>query len=280
MPPHAPSPDALLATWLERRDAEAHRRIEGQIERLENSPPDTRSRALLIAYGRARRYVPQRDLAPTEAERADALVARPGWDPRRWTLLDAARTRLLLHGLPAETEPLQRCLATLAHNADLRELVALYQALPLLPQPEAHRALATEGLRTNVKAVFCAIAHHNPYPREQLPEPAWNQMVLKALFIGVALAPIQGLLERANPRLSDMLSDYAHERQAAGRSVPAELWAPLAAAPTEAALADLQRALASEDTSLRATVRAAIERAGAPGARALLQRQPDAPHEE
>ena len=50
-------------------------------------------------------------------------------------------------------------------------------------------------------------------------EHRWNHMVLKALFNGAALAPIQGLDERANPELAAMLRDYAHERWAADRAV-------------------------------------------------------------
>jgi hypothetical protein len=33
-------------------------------------------------------------------------------------------------------------------------------------------------------------------------------MILKALFIGSALAPVQGLDERNNPRLAAMLFDF------------------------------------------------------------------------
>ncbi len=44
-----------------------------------------------------------------------------------------------------------------------------------------------------MRVVFEAVAHRNPYPAEQLPEAAWNQMVLKALFVGSRLAPIVGL---------------------------------------------------------------------------------------
>ena len=72
-----------------------------------------------------------------------------------------------------------------------------------------------------MRAVFEAVAHRSPYPREQFAENRWNHMVLKALFVGSALHPIQGLEERANPALARMLCDYAHERWAAGgRSAP------------------------------------------------------------
>ena len=48
-------------------------------------------------------------------------------------------------------------------------------------------------------------------------------MVLKALFIGVRVERIVGLTRRLNPELSRMARDYAAERLAAGRTVPADL---------------------------------------------------------
>ena len=45
----------------------------------------------------------------------------------------------------------------------------------------------------------------------------------KALFIGVPIARIVGLRRRLNPDLSRMARDYASERRAAGRTVPADL---------------------------------------------------------
>jgi hypothetical protein len=56
-----------------------------------------------------------------------------------------------------------------------------------------------------MKPVFEAVAHRNPYPQETFAEDAWNQMVVKAFFIGSTLWSIQGLDERANPRLARML---------------------------------------------------------------------------
>ena len=83
--------------------------------------------------------------------------------------------------------------------------MALYRGLPLYPEPETFEWQVGEGLRTSMRAVFEAIAHRSPYPKENFSEDRWNHMVLKALFIGSTLAPIQGLDERANPVLAEIL---------------------------------------------------------------------------
>lgn len=111
--------------------------------------------------------------------------------------------------------------------ADLAELVCLYQALPLLPCPERLAARAAEGVRSNMLPVFKAVALGNAYPAGWLGEGAWNQMILKAVFTGCPLRDVLGLDQRANLALARMLMDYARERQAAGRSVPADLWRPI-----------------------------------------------------
>jgi hypothetical protein len=72
--------------------------------------------------------------------------------------------------------------------------------------------------------VFEAIACENPYPAAHFPELNFNQMVLKALFTGVALERVIGLDGRVTPELARMANDYASERRAAGRSVPADIW--------------------------------------------------------
>jgi len=123
-----------------------------------------------------------------------------------------------------------------------------------------------------MKVVFEAVAQRNPYPAEQLPEDAWNQMVLKALFVGSTLAPIVGLDGRANATLARMLRDYAHERWSAGRSVSPELWrcvGPFASGPL---LADLGRVLDTGTQPERAAAVLALRSASDPEARRLLAR--------
>ena len=52
----------------------------------------------------------------------------------------------------------------LCRTADAAEAIALYRGLPLYPGPERLEPQAAEGVRTNMRAVFEAVAHRNPYP--------------------------------------------------------------------------------------------------------------------
>jgi len=109
-------------------------------------------------------------------------------------------------------------------TAEINELIALYRGLPLYPNAASLEPRAREAVRSGMKPVFEAVAHRNPYPRETFGEDAWNQMVVKALFMGSTLWPIQGLGERGNPGLARMLVGLAQERWAAGRPVSGEMW--------------------------------------------------------
>jgi hypothetical protein len=109
-------------------------------------------------------------------------------------------------------------------TAEINELIALCRGLPVYPGPALIEARAREAVRSGMKPVFEAVAHRNPYPRETFSEGAWNQMVVKAFFIGSTLWPIQGLDQRANPRLARMLVGLAQERWAAQRPVSGEVW--------------------------------------------------------
>ncbi len=213
------------------------------------------------------------DLGPVDLEAAQA--ARDGWDPSGWSVDGAARVLALLRH-PAGERPFHETFKQLRRTADAREAIALYRGLPLYPEPAALEAEAGEGLRSNIRAVFEAIAHRNPYPRDVFDEHRWNHMVLKALFVGSRLGPIVGLDERANAELARILRDYAHERWAAGRPVTPELWRCVGPFASDGdALADLERALAGDDAAGRQGAALALAASPAPGAKALLDRAPD-----
>jgi hypothetical protein len=221
------------------------------------------------------RHMGKADLDLSDAAREAAGAARSGWRPGGWSVDQAGRSRLVL-SLPSDDR--DDYLATLDRvftHADMGESVALYQTLPLLPYPEAHRARAAEGLRTNITVVFNAIALHNPYPAEQFDEGAWNQMVLKAVFVSSPLHAIQGIDTRVNATLARMLVDYAHERWAAGRSVTPELWRPVGPFAEGAMLDDLARVLTDGTATEQQAAALALSASPADRADEVLATHPD-----
>ena len=193
--PLAPHLSADAAAWL---DQQAAKVAAGD------------RRALFLVFG----------LAPRK-------VGRAAVEGTAWTADQLAR-RVLLFSYP-RTDRAEWLAAfdALLDAAEIGELVLLYRSLPDLPFPDAVADRAADGLRTNARSVFEAIAHRNPFPAERFTDARWNQMILKALFIGSPLAPVAGLRERMNADLVGMLRDYAAERTAAGREVPGELTALL-----------------------------------------------------
>jgi hypothetical protein len=232
-------------------------------------------RTFYLTFSAVPRYLGR---APLELDAADlgrAELLRPGFDPGRWTVDRAARVWLALH-LPAEdADEFVRPIELLFDHADLGEAVALYGGLPLLPHPERFVARAAEGVRSNMTAVFNAVALDNPYPADYLPEGAWNQLVLKAAFLDQPLHRIHGLDARANPTLARIISDYAHERWAAGRAVSPELWRPAGRFIDDRLLDDLRRLFASDNPLERKAAALACAAADRPAAAALLAQHPE-----
>lgn len=181
-------------------------------------------REFFTAFSAVSRYTGQHQLELNPKDLKAASAMQVAWCPGHWSVDQAARTLLVL-ALPQDNrEKYLQALEQVFTTADIGELVALYQALPLLPYSQQLQQRAAEGVRSNMIAVFNAIALRNPYPAQYFDTLAWNQMVLKALFVGSPLHLILGLDIRANPDLARMLIDYAHERHSANRAVPLELW--------------------------------------------------------
>lgn len=260
---------SLLKSWIASKTSfEGMSWLESRLILLENATTD---RELYITFGRIPGRLGKTDLNLSEDARRRAAAARPGWDPRGWSVDGAARVLALL-STAKDGEAFAGMFKRLRVTSDPGELVALYRGLPLYPAANLERE-AEEGLRTAMRPVFEAVAHRSPYPRERFDEPTWNQMVLKALFIDSRLAPIQGLDERANPELARIMLDFAHERRAAGRSVPFEIWRCVGPfANTLNGLDDLSLALAGDGVERRA---AALALSRAPGGDALLASVPD-----
>lgn len=162
-------------------------------------------------------------LLPSPSERA-ALAERELPVPESWPLSAVGRAALLL----SSSEQLHAgeraaLVERLFRTGDNDERAAILKTLPLLPGPQSFVELAIDACRSHVQSVFEAIACENPYPARWFPEPNFNQLVLKAFFVGVAVRRIEGLAARCGPELARMALAYASERRAAGRAVPPDL---------------------------------------------------------
>jgi hypothetical protein len=169
---------------------------------------------------------PRLRLAFTQLRRKLGAVAetRPADEQTACTLVDLARLALVLAAferLPAsEHAPL---LDELYRTGEQREQQSVLRMLPCLPDPARFTSLAVEACRTNSALVFAAIANDNPFAAQHFPALSFNQLVLKAVFVGVPVARIHGLSARVDSELRRMLEDYASERRAAGRVVPPDV---------------------------------------------------------
>ncbi len=173
----------------------------------------------------------------------------PGWNWQNGTLDQLVRVYLLIH--LAEKEDGKARIDTLFDTAEMNELVALYRALPALKTPEIWLQRATDAVRSNMGPVFDAIAFDNPYPFHYFSELAWNQLVLKCIFNDKPIHLILGLDERTNQALANTLADFAHERWAAGRRVPSQVWRLTRNFQTETKEQDLNRLVESADPNDR-----------------------------
>jgi len=123
--------------------------------------------------------------------------------------LDPAEHVALVHGL--------------FRRGELRERQAVLRALAAMPDPARFAALAADAHRSNAQPVFEALACDNAYPARHLADPAYFQLVVKALFVGAPLARVRGLAERTTPELIRMIDAFASERRAAGRPIPTDV---------------------------------------------------------
>ena len=227
-------------------------------------------KALYLAFSLVPRFTGKEPLQLTAGELQQASELRPGFNPAGWTTDQATRTLLLLSVPQQDSTQYTGLLDKLFSTAGVSELAALYASLPLLPYPESHAKRAAEGVRTTMTSVFDAIALHNPYPHDFLPQEAWNQLVLKAVFNVRPLYQIVGLDDRRNEPLARMLLDYAHERWAAGRTLTPEVWRLVGPYLTPSTLPNVQRLLRSSDALQVQAGTLALATSGLPEAIDLL----------
>lgn len=201
-----------------------------------------------------------------------------------WRVDDGARVALLLAASGREPTVTLAAARDLYFSGDAREKVGVLRALPWLDSDVAGdpAALATvlDAVRVNQGEIFEAALLDDGYGARHLPPHEFRKAVLKAVFLGLPLARIAGLAARADAELSASLLDYVHEREAAGRSVPVDLWAVAALHPPPGLVAKLVGLLEHPDSRHRAAAAHALRLAGDARARPFVAdraaREPDA----
>jgi len=274
-PPRADVPQrkALLRAWLSPRlSPDALAWLDQQIVIIEAGE---RPQQLAIALGLAPRKTGKADLGLTPAEHDAARAMREGLDPADWSIDQAGRILLVLASFRGDERTFAAGIDRIFTSAEIGEQIALLKGLALFPSPALLLPRAADGVRSAMQPIFEAIAHRNPYPLEEFSEAQWNQMVVKTLFIGSRLAPIQGLDGRRNADLARMLIDYADERQAAGRSISPELWRCVAPFAGPAEVERLAAILAQGSEAERNGAALALAECPQPAARAALAARPD-----
>ncbi|WP_082886364.1 EboA domain-containing protein [Flavisolibacter tropicus] len=197
------------------------------------------------AFALVPRKVGKGILTISKEQQVDIATIRPDFFINGWTMDRLCRVWLLLQLDASEKEEYAGKIELLFLGAEMNELVALYSALPVLAYPQHWRKRCSEGIRSNIGDVLLAIICNNPYPAEQLDDAAWNQMVLKAFFTEKPVHQIVGLDDRSNKDLAKILSDYAHERWAAHRSVNPLLWRCVSPFIDEALYPDIKKIASS-----------------------------------
>lgn len=171
---------------------------------------------------------------------ADSPYAAPPWELRYAAAgrhcglehADSVRCLLLVEAraaLPSVTRLYEQGTA-----AERRAVLLTLHRLALGPSA---LPLVEDALRTNDTRLVAAAV--GPYAAAHLDAHGWRHAVLKCLFTEVPVEAVAELARRAqgDTELARMLGDFAAERTAAGRTVPAGLRTVLALTEATAAAA-------------------------------------------
>ena len=169
-----------------------------------------------------------------------------------WTVEDAARVLLLVAaGERAEAE-----LAELYRFGDAAERRGVLQALPYLDIEDRGLGLVDDAIRTNDTRLIAAAL--GPYATKYLSDEQYDQAVLKCVFVGVPITGLDGIPSRVTPDGARMLGAFVHERVAAGRDLPPEVWTVIDKYPPAEEIAAIEAELQSPFDDRRAAAERAL----------------------
>jgi hypothetical protein len=183
-----------------------------------------------------------------------------------WRVDDAGRAAMLA-AFPGDVEALA---SELYFGGDARERAGALRALALLGRGEGARGAVQDACRANAADLFEAAVAENPYTSSVLSEREFRSALLKAVFIGLSPTRFAAIEERADAELTRMLLAYVTEREAAGRSVPPDLWLVASLAPTPELVARMLDYLEHPSRAHREAAALGLGRAGDADARRFL----------
>ncbi|MES2808675.1 MAG: EboA domain-containing protein [Bacteroidota bacterium] len=211
----------------------------------------------------------------TDEQSHQLATLAPGFSVNGWSIDRLVRVYLLVSADSGDKEAYFKAIENLFLAAEMGELVALYSALPVLPYPGLWVKRCAEGIRSNIGDVLEAIMYHNPYPAKHLEQAAWNQLVLKAFFTDKDINKIIGIDERANKDLAHIISDFAHERWAAGRETNPKQWRLVGPFLDDAFFGDIKKLFDDGKLTDRKAAALAIAQSNYQPAKQLLNKYPE-----
>ncbi|MEE9355305.1 MAG: EboA domain-containing protein [Methylococcaceae bacterium] len=214
------------------------------VDRIKTIKSNFSINQLYIQFGMVKRKIPDQPLLLKPEQIYTLQQINPAFRVDSWTLQDWCRLALI-QMIPVEQQA--EILEPLFESADKGELIVLYRSLPFMQNQHQFIHRGSEGIRTNMIDVFDAITAHNPFPAKHFGENAWNQLVIKSIFLERPLFTIWGLDNRHNSTLAMMAQDFAHERWAANRLVTPELWRLLTGFLNETNFKDIQKIITTGD---------------------------------
>lgn len=227
-------------------------------------------RAAMAEIGRT---LGRKPLVGAFAERAHATVEGV-WGALpvgAWRVDEAARTWLLATAAGGGDAP-YAALFELYDLGDTDTRVAALHALNFVGGGDVERGLdlIADAGRTYLDPLLKAAWCDNPFAAEHMSDEAYRAAVLKALFCEVPVEGFIGLSARADASLAASLYDYADEREAAGRSVPAAVWTVAALHPRPGLVARLIGRLEHPLPAERRVAAEALANARDPRARSFI----------
>lgn len=170
-----------------------------------------------------------------------------------WTVDDAARVLLLL----AAGQSAWNHVVDLYRYGDTAERRGVLRSLSMLPPSDAGMSVVHDALRSNEPILI--VSAFSEYSLTRFTDEEVNQAVLKCVFLEIPLDVIDGLFERTNADLAQMLAHLARERVAAGRDVSADIWPLVLKHPPARELEAIESDLRSPVESRREAASRALE---------------------